>query len=225
MPPELAWIPDSSDLVTIGEDTYLSVAFWGSAAGHLSTLCFGDKQQMRCNAFLDALLAAHNRACEEAVGIVVMEVFGAAANYARTKLQALRLRVLQEYASRLPTTVEVQEPMEEERIIVIFESDKRRRVAIKCDTETVNIIVAGVAAAASCAQRKKPRRHFQVDFPAPPGPNSTIRGHPVNPLSCRARSSFCRSCRPSAGTATTLKGRKCPPPRLEQIHCLRNTPP
>ena len=33
--PELTWIPDSSDLVTIGEDTYLSIAFQMRGLAHL----------------------------------------------------------------------------------------------------------------------------------------------------------------------------------------------
>jgi len=35
LPPELAWIPDSSDLVTIGEDTYLSIRFQGTVLADL----------------------------------------------------------------------------------------------------------------------------------------------------------------------------------------------
>ena len=162
--PELAWIPDSSDIVRIGGADYLSIAF---QMGGLAHLCFGDRGALRCNSFLDALIAARNRACEAAVDKVVAEVFGVATNYSRTKLRALRLRVLQEYASRLPATVEVQVPMEQERITAAFESDKRRRVAVKCDTETLNIIVTGVRESASCALRKKPRRQDAVRFDFP----------------------------------------------------------
>ena len=45
-----------------------------------------------------------------------------------------------------------------------------------------------------------------VDLPVPPGPNSTNLRHPSpSNHSCRARSSFFRTCSPSTGAATTLK--------------------
>ena len=79
----------------------------------------------------------------------------------------MRLRVLQEHASKLLATSEEQVPMEDAEVTAAFESDKRRRVAVKCDTETLNIIVTGVRESASCALRKKPRRQDAVRFDFP----------------------------------------------------------
>ena len=42
--PELAWIPDSSDIVRIGGADYLSIAF---QMGGLAHLCFGDRGALR----------------------------------------------------------------------------------------------------------------------------------------------------------------------------------
>ena len=42
--PELAWIPDSSDIVRIGGADYLSIAF---QMGGIAHLCFGDRGALR----------------------------------------------------------------------------------------------------------------------------------------------------------------------------------
>ena len=160
MPSEMAWIPDPSDLVTIGEVKFLSVGFNHSTLG---LLC-GTQQRLRCNSFLDAMAASRNRACEEAVDKVVTEVFGHTENYAKTKLNMLRLRVVQEHSSKLPGTVEVKVPNEAAHVTAVFETDKRRRVAVKCDTETLNIMVEGVVTAAKISDRKKPRSQDDVRF-------------------------------------------------------------
>lgn len=164
LPPEMAWIPDSSDLVAIGEERYLAVGFNHASLG---LLCVTPRQ-LRCNSFLAALAPSRKSACGEAVDKIVIEVVGATDNCAKPKLNTLRLRVLQEHSSKLPATVEVQVHMEDARVPAVFESDKRRGgVAVKCVTETLNIMEEGVVAAAQISNRKKPRLHdvFRFDFP------------------------------------------------------------
>ena len=162
MPQSLAWTPPDAMITSVdGHGTF--VILHCTDAG-LSSLC---GVSLRCNKFLDDLLLARNEACDNALEALVATHFTVDTDAtSQTKLRALRTRFLQEHPAALPHVVEFN--VHGLQLTTPYESDKRRRVAVQMEGDTLTSIVKAIVQEVGTNDRlKKPRSHNQLHLPYP----------------------------------------------------------